>query len=79
MPYPTVSLLSSSDAAKILNVTHRSVTRWAREGLIPAYKMTGATGAYLFDPDVIETCRVDGITRDTKVVLQGARREQVAS
>jgi predicted site-specific integrase-resolvase len=80
MTYPTVTLLSSSEAASILRVSHRSMTRWAAEGLIPAFKMKGKTGAYLFDADVVDLAQRDGIVRDGKVVLQGTvRTEAIAS
>jgi len=46
--------LSSKQVAKRLRVSVRTVQRRAEDGEIPALKMDGETGAYLFDPRTIE-------------------------
>lgn len=77
---PPSPLISSKRAAQILDVTARTVARWAGDGLIPAMKMEGKTGAYVFSPEAIENARRDGIVRaDGRVLLHGQRREPVAS
>lgn len=66
-------LISTAEAAKRLRVTTRSIQRWAGEGLIPAMKMPGRTGAFVFTPDAIEAVRLDGLERDGVVILPPAR------
>lgn len=40
--------------AEILGVSVRTVQRLAESGDLPAMKMTGQTGAYVFDPVQVE-------------------------
>lgn len=42
------TLLGTDEAAERLNRHPRSVTRLAKEGRIPATKLPGRTGAYVF-------------------------------
>lgn len=45
--------LSTAEVAARLGVTTVTVIRWARAGTLPAMKMPGRTGAYLFDADTV--------------------------
>jgi excisionase family DNA binding protein len=48
------NLLTAKQAADDLGVDRRTITRWVETGkLAPAMKLTGTTGAYLFDRDAI--------------------------
>lgn len=50
MPQP----VTVKDAAKILGISRRTVTRRTTEGTIPHIgKVPGQTGAYLYDPDTL--------------------------
>lgn len=52
------SLLSTKEAADILNYSIATVKRLALRGeLTPAYKVPGKTGAYLFTADEVERYR----------------------
>lgn len=45
-------------AARVLGITRRQVLRLVEVGaLVPAAKMDGVTGAYLFDPADVEALR----------------------
>jgi hypothetical protein len=53
-PVPRTDLLTSVEAAEILDVTPRSVRRLAISGDLPtAHQLPGKKGAYLFSADVI--------------------------
>jgi excisionase family DNA binding protein len=43
-------LITAAEAAARLGVPKRTLLRWAKVGLVPAVKLPGRTGAYLFDP-----------------------------
>lgn len=48
-------LIGSQQAAKVFRVDRATFNRWVAEGRIPvAITMDGATGARLFDADVID-------------------------
>jgi len=47
-------LIGSAQAAKVFGVDRATFNRWVAAGRIPvAFELDGATGARLFDPDVI--------------------------
>ncbi len=49
------NLLTTKQAAEMLGVTTRQITRWALNGDVPhAHKIEGLRGAYLFDIDTLE-------------------------
>jgi excisionase family DNA binding protein len=50
-------VLSSTQVAHQLGVSVRQVQRWARSGELPAIKMEGLTGAYVFDATQVELWR----------------------
>lgn len=53
------NLLTTKQAAEMLGVTTRQVTRQALTGVIPhAHKIEGLRGAYLFEPQAIEQLQV---------------------
>lgn len=61
-----MELLTARDAAVILGVTPRQVTRLAKKGTLPvAHKNPASTGSYLFHRNDVEQL--------------AARREQVAA
>lgn len=47
-------LLTSPQVAEILKVSIRTVQRLAESGELPAIKLTGQTGAYVFEPTEVE-------------------------
>lgn len=47
-------LLSSPQVAEILGVSVRTVQRLAESGDLEAVKLSGQTGAYVFDPVKVE-------------------------
>ena len=47
-------LLTSPRVAEILGVSIRTVQRLAESGDLPAIKLTGQTGAYVFEPTEVE-------------------------
>jgi hypothetical protein len=53
-------LLTAVQVAEILGKPVRAVQRMAKAGLIPATKLDGQTGAYVFDPDDVEPLRPAG-------------------
>ena len=54
------TLLTTADVAVKLNVSVKTVTRWAASGvLVPAQRLTGPRGAFLFDPEAVELLRGD--------------------
>lgn len=51
----TRTLIGVSEAADRLNVSARTIQRWAQNGELPyATQMPGATGAYVFELAAIE-------------------------
>lgn len=54
-------LLTTAEACQVLGLNHRSsLTRYVAEGRIEAVqKLSGSTGAYLFDADEIERFRAE--------------------
>ena len=51
-------LIPTAQVAELLGVDVRTVHRMTTNGLLPsAYKIPGRTGAYLFDPVVVEMYR----------------------
>lgn len=56
--HPPAELIATSTAAELLGVTPRHITRLVDRGaLVPALKLPGKTGAYLFDPEAILEAR----------------------
>lgn len=48
-------LLSSAQVCETLTIDRSTLTRWvAAERIVPAHKLPGVTGAYLFDPDEVD-------------------------
>lgn len=47
-------LLSSPQVAELIHKSVRTVQRMAESGELPAIKMDGATGAYVFDATEVE-------------------------
>jgi excisionase family DNA binding protein len=54
MPTDERTLISTEEVAKLLGVDETTVQRRARAGHIPAHKMPGLRGAYIFERAVIE-------------------------
>lgn len=53
-------LIGSAQAAKIFGVSRATFNRWVQAGEVPAVmEMDGATGARLFDADVIDAIAAD--------------------
>ena len=53
--FPPAPLIGSAQAAKVFGVDRATFNRWVKAGDVPvAYEMDGATGARLFDADVID-------------------------
>ena len=51
----TTTLIGVSEAADRLNVSARTIQRWAQNGELPyAAQLPGATGAYVFDLAAVE-------------------------
>ena len=60
MPQPT-TLLSAAEAADSLGVDRSTISRWVSSGrLVPAHKLPGRRGAYLFSTAAIEAARTAG-------------------
>ena len=56
-------LVTTSEAAKMLHRSIRTVNRMARDGsLAPALKLPGATGAYMFAREDIEALAGASVT-----------------
>jgi len=53
-------VLSTLEVARMLDVDARTVARRARSGAIPARKLPGRTGAYVFDRATIEQLLAGG-------------------
>lgn len=54
--HKNVPLIGSAQAAKAFGVDRATFNRWVKAGNVPvAVEMDGATGARLFDADVIDT------------------------
>jgi len=51
--------LNSEQAAEILGLSRATINRQAAAGSIPATKLPGRTGAFIFDRDVIESLALD--------------------
>lgn len=48
-------MIGTAEAAKLLGRSHRTIKRWAQQGLIPhTTKLAGSRGAYLFNRQTIE-------------------------
>lgn len=47
-------LISATQVASKLGVTSVTVQRWVRNGKLPAKKLPGRNGAYVFDADEID-------------------------
>lgn len=57
---PDADLLSTAEVAEMLGILPRSVAQRVQRGtLMPALKLPGQTGAYLFDRDEIEALAAD--------------------
>lgn len=53
-----VNLVSTVEAVAILGCDRSSISRWVSSGrLVPAHKLPGQTGAFLFDRAAIEALR----------------------
>lgn len=46
--------LTSAEVARVLGRSVRTVHRLVEDGVLPAMKLPGETGAYLFDPKDVE-------------------------
>ncbi len=56
--YAHMNLVTSAEAAEALDVTVATINRWAAAGtLLPAQKLPGITGAYLFHPAAVRIFR----------------------
>lgn len=56
---PMSPLRTSAEAASALTVDRATVTRWVQSGrLVPALKLPGLRGAYMFTDEAIELARV---------------------
>lgn len=54
MPTPT-DLLGSTEVCRLLRIDKATLTRWVASGdLIPAHKLPGKNGAYLFSRAAID-------------------------
>lgn len=42
--------MTAAQAAARLGVDRKTILRWIADGRLPAVKLAGRTGAYLFDP-----------------------------
>lgn len=74
MPTVERELITTGQAAELLNVSHSTVARAARRGELPyVQQLPGSKGAYLFDPDVIEAERERRLERalQTVTALEG--------
>lgn len=59
---PMSPLRTSAEAASALTVDRATVTRWVQSGrLVPALKLPGLRGAYVFTDEAIELARVASI------------------
>jgi excisionase family DNA binding protein len=55
---PNGTLLTSPEVARLLGCSNRTVHRLVEsDQLIPAQKLPGPNGAFLFDPSVVEMYR----------------------
>lgn len=55
---PNGTLLTSPEVARLLGCSNRTVHRLViSEDLLPALKLPGPNGAFLFDPNVVEMFR----------------------
>lgn len=52
---PEGHFLTTAQVAERTGWSVTSINRWALSGELPARKLPGRTGAYLFDPAVVET------------------------
>lgn len=69
MPTVERELITATEAATRLNVSHSTVARAARRGELPyVQRLPGNKGAYLFDPDVIEVERQRRLERQREIV-----------
>ena len=53
------ALISSKEAAELLNEDARTVQRKAKTGEYPAQKLPGLRGSYVFDRDAIEALALE--------------------
>jgi len=51
--------LNSEQAAEILGLSRATINRQAAAGNIPATKLPGRTGAFIFDRETIESLALD--------------------
>ncbi len=67
MPRPSTThdhLIGAAEAAALLGVSRSTVSRRIRDGhLVPALRMPGESGAYLFDPADILAYQLDSVAR----------------
>lgn len=54
------AFLTTAQVSELTGKSVTSINRWALKGEIPARKLPGRTGAYLFDRDVVELLRSRG-------------------
>ncbi|WP_058234152.1 helix-turn-helix domain-containing protein [Devriesea agamarum] len=60
-------LLSTTQVAERLGITRNTVLqRLATDRLVPAMKLPGRTGAYLFDPAVIESIACEDAAHESE-------------
>jgi len=59
-------LIGSAQAAKVLGVSRATLNRWAVAGHVPTViEMDGATGARLFDADVIDALAAERVVEES--------------
>jgi excisionase family DNA binding protein len=56
---PSLDPVSAAEAAQLLSISKRTLHRRIGKGLIPAVKLSGATGAYVIDRKVINRLLVE--------------------
>jgi len=73
-----MKLIPSKEVAEIMGVPHHRINRWAREGIIPAYRYPGE---WRFDEHEImrfmQNCRTKAQplkSKDIDQIMQGAYR-----
>ncbi|MGP5928886.1 helix-turn-helix transcriptional regulator [Corynebacterium glyciniphilum] len=60
----TTELITSAEAARRMGLSRMTVNRRVRSGDIPAAgRLPGRTGAWLFDPDVIDQLAREGVNQ----------------
>lgn len=65
---PTADLLATVEVARRLGLERSTLSRWVKEGrIVPAMRLPGATGAFLFHPSEVERVRLaEGLAASTE-------------